>query len=122
MPNDFHIGDMVYAGDWCYGEIVRIENGYADVEYDTGSGGGCLPFELSELTHAEETNKEIKHCEFCCCLDFVDSNGEMRSYPKENYNFYAGYSKQIDVDNFDEFETENINYCPICGRKLNERE
>ena len=61
---------------------------------------------------------ELKHCDFCCYLNFEDSNGAMKSYPKEDYIFYAGYSKQFDVDMIDEFETENIKYCPMCGRQL----
>ncbi len=61
---------------------------------------------------------ELGHCDFCCYLDFEDSNGAMKSYPKEDYIFYAGYSKQFDVDIIDEFETENIKYCPMCGRQL----
>lgn len=53
MPNDsFEVGDQVYAGDWCYGQIVDIdfEKGEALVEFDTGSGGGSLWFEFRELT------------------------------------------------------------------------
>jgi hypothetical protein len=55
----FWIGDWVYAGDWCYGQIVDSavdDDGtvYYYVEFDTGSGGGCLPFELSELQLAPE--------------------------------------------------------------------
>lgn len=48
---DFKVGDYVYASDWCYGVIVRIEDNIADVEFDTAGGGGTLPFELSELKH-----------------------------------------------------------------------
>ena len=47
----FQIGDMVYASDWCYGEIVDIDRDkrIAYVEFDTCSGGGCLPFDFDEL-------------------------------------------------------------------------
>ena len=48
---NFEVGDMVYASDWCYGEIIRIEDGIADVEFETAGGGGTLSFELSELKH-----------------------------------------------------------------------
>ena len=34
------------------------------------------------------------------------------------FTFYAGYVKKIKEDEFDEFEIEKLNYCPICGRKL----
>ena len=50
----FEIGDWVYAGDWCYGQIAELKDDYAYVEFDTGSGGGCLPFELGELQRAPE--------------------------------------------------------------------
>lgn len=47
--NIFKIGDYVYADDWCYGQIVEIANGLAYVEFDTGTGGGTLPFDFNEL-------------------------------------------------------------------------
>lgn len=48
----FEVGDWVYAGDWCYGQIIGLdfENREALVEFDTGTGGGSLWFELGELT------------------------------------------------------------------------
>lgn len=55
MLNDsFETGDQVYAGDWCYGQIIDIsfENKEALVEFDTGTGGGSLWFEFGELTRA----------------------------------------------------------------------
>ena len=55
MLNDsFEIGDQVYAGDWCYGQIIDIsfENKEALVEFDTGTGGGSLWVEFGELTRA----------------------------------------------------------------------
>ena len=48
---DFKVGDKVYASDWCYGEIIRIEDNIADVEFETAGGGGTTLFELSELRH-----------------------------------------------------------------------
>ena len=50
--NEFHVGDTVYASDWCYGGIVRIDGIIAWVEVDTGTGGGTCAFELSELRRA----------------------------------------------------------------------
>ena len=53
MLNDsFEIGDQVYTGDWCYGQIIDIsfENKEALVEFDTGTGRGSLWFEFGELT------------------------------------------------------------------------
>lgn len=54
-------------------------------------------------------------CEFC---------GEWMAgdcRPKEQdagYKLYAGYCKQVAADDFFEDETEELNYCPICGRPL----
>ena len=36
------------------------------------------------------------------------------------YKLYAGYCKQVAADDFYEDETEELNYCPICGRPLTE--
>lgn len=48
----FEVGDWVYAGDWCYGQIIGLdfENREALVEFDTGSGGGSFWFEFGEMT------------------------------------------------------------------------
>ena len=54
LNGSFEIGDQVYAGDRCYGQIIDIsfENKEALVEFDTGTGGGSLWFEFGELTRA----------------------------------------------------------------------
>ena len=49
----FSIGDWVYVSDWCYGQIVNIDDGIASVEYDTGTGGGLCSFMIEDLTKAE---------------------------------------------------------------------
>ena len=51
----FKVGDWVYASDWCYGQIVDIEESgeCADVEFSTDGGGGCFAFPISDLTNAE---------------------------------------------------------------------
>ncbi|MCI7325961.1 hypothetical protein MR657_11175 [bacterium] len=53
-------------------------------------------------------------CEFCGYAEYPDKALQ----PKEGYLFYAGFSKQRGVDSFCEGETEEINFCPICGRPL----
>jgi hypothetical protein len=63
-----------------------------------------------------EQAERSKGCEFCCYTEYPDE----KLYPKEGYAFYAGFSKQVDVDAFDEGEVEKISYCPMCGRKLEE--
>lgn len=51
----FNIGDWVYASDWCYGQIMDIDEkgGEACVSYVTERGGGSFYFDISELTAAE---------------------------------------------------------------------
>lgn len=49
----FNVGDWVYASDWCYGFITKIEEGFAVVEYDTFSGGGNCSFMIEDLKKAE---------------------------------------------------------------------
>lgn len=48
----YEIGDYVYACDWCYGQIVDMDEYGALVEFDTGTGGGSLWFSYSELQKA----------------------------------------------------------------------
>lgn len=55
----FSVGNYVYADDFCYGKIVEIEGEVAYVEFDTGNGGGCLPFNLNELKLAKPPKKEV---------------------------------------------------------------
>ena len=52
MEPDFKIGDYVYACDWCYGQVVDMDEYGALVEIDTGTGGGSLWFSYSELQKA----------------------------------------------------------------------
>ena len=53
-------------------------------------------------------------CKFCC----YEENGKL--YPREIRYFYAGYSEQLDVDRFDEYEIEgkDFKFCPACGRDM----
>lgn len=63
----------------------------------------------------EKVVNEQEPCEFCG--EWV--GGECR--PREQdvgYTLYAGYTKQVSVDDFYEDETENLNFCPVCGRPL----
>ena len=58
MDRNFKVGDWVYASDWCYGQIFKIEDDIAVVEYDTGCGGGNCSFLLSSLKKAEPPKKK----------------------------------------------------------------
>lgn len=53
---NLQIGDRVYASDWCYGQIIDIDDDYIWVEFDTGTGGGTCAFEHDEVSLAEEEN------------------------------------------------------------------
>lgn len=54
MQKNFEIGDYVYAEDWCYGKIVYLTEQYAEVDFNSTSGGGSLTFALEDLKHAEQ--------------------------------------------------------------------
>lgn len=54
-------------------------------------------------------------CEFCG--EWIGGD----CTPKEQdagYKLYAGYYKQVAVDDFWECETDDVRYCPNCGRPL----
>lgn len=50
--SEFEVGDFVYGSNWCFGEIVQLDNYGAWVEFDTGTGGGTSYFEYEELVLA----------------------------------------------------------------------
>lgn len=56
----FNVGDWVYASDWCYGYITKIEDGFAVVEYDTGSGEGSCSFMFEDMVKAWPPKKNVK--------------------------------------------------------------
>ena len=55
----FKVGDWVYGGDWCYGQIMDIDEKKEEavVEFDTGSGGGSMFFNLEDLQAAKAPTK-----------------------------------------------------------------
>lgn len=54
--DEINIGDYVYGSDWCYGQVVDIDNKGARVEFETPGGGGSFWFDFNELTKAPEPN------------------------------------------------------------------
>ena len=56
--NNFKIGDWVYGDDWCYGQIMDIDNRGALVEYETAGGGGSVWFNFDELEKVPEHRDE----------------------------------------------------------------
>lgn len=63
----------------------------------------------------EKVANERGPCEFCG--EWI--GGDCTPREKDaGYKIYAGYTKQVAVDDFWEDETENLNFCPVCGRPL----
>ena len=63
----------------------------------------------------DRVERMTEPCEFCG--EWI--GGECN--PKEQdagYKIYAGYIKQVAVDDFWEDEIENLNFCPVCGRPM----
>ena len=56
--DNFKIGDWVYGDDWCYGQIMDIDNKGALVEFETPGGGGSMWFNFDELEKAPEPRDE----------------------------------------------------------------
>ena len=53
--NRFCIGDWVYASDWCFGQIVRInKDNTADVEFETCGGTACFGFGDLVLANSDQ--------------------------------------------------------------------
>jgi hypothetical protein len=96
----------------------EIEYAIANLEdflaADIGQGDLHMSSAETALTALREKAEREKGCEFCCYQECPDKT----LYPKEGYTFYVGFSKQIDVDAFDEIETDEIKYCPMCGKRL----
>ena len=51
---NFKLGDWVYAGDWCYGQVVAIDDDTVSVEFDTGTGGGTWTFDIEDVVPADD--------------------------------------------------------------------
>lgn len=61
----FEVGDWVFASDWCYGQIVKIVDDIAVVEYDTDGGGGNCSFIIRDLkkANAPKNHSEVVYYE-----------------------------------------------------------
>ena len=55
---NFKVGDWVYASDWCYGQIVAIDDDFISVEFDTGTGGGTCTFDMDEVVLADDRSSK----------------------------------------------------------------
>lgn len=63
----------------------------------------------------EKVLNEWEPCEFCGEWIGGDCTPRERDIA---YKIYAGYTKQVAVDDFVEDEIENLNFCPVCGRPM----
>ena len=50
---NFQIGDWVYAADWCYGQIIDIDEDSVWIEFETAGGGGTWAFDVDQVRLAE---------------------------------------------------------------------
>lgn len=98
----FKVGDRVYSEKDCIsGEIVEIKGYTALVEFRTPGGGGCLPFELSELKHEKEEVFKKKYVIF----------------DKESYVWQMVYcnSHKSDVEELEDIAKAMVSY-QYCGK------
>ena len=57
--SQFRVGDWVYGSDWCFGQIVHInEDNTADVEFESCGGGGTACFAFDDLVLANDGDKK----------------------------------------------------------------
>ncbi len=58
--SEFKVGDWVYAGEWIYGQIDYVGTDWADVVYETESGGGRLGFGFEDLKPAPAPEEKFE--------------------------------------------------------------
>ena len=95
------------AGHTEYGVWVEEKSGFRrmiTVDIDLALA------QIAEMESAEKT----KGCNLCCYTEYPDTT----LYPRDRSEFYAGRSRQVRVDDFDEDELNEVSYCPNCGRNL----
>lgn len=105
--DNFKIGDCVSVkDDFIEGEIVNIKEDVAYVEFRTAGGGGCLPFDLSELEHKES---EINRNE-----DFIQN---YVIFDKKTYVWQMVYcnSHRPDGEELEDIAKAMISY-QYCGK------
>lgn len=51
---EFELGDYVYGEDWCFGQIVKLEEDGVWVEFDTERGGGTCVFDYDQIKLADD--------------------------------------------------------------------
>ena len=83
---------------------------------DAPSNEACeIAIEALRPVSRERVERMTEPCEFCG--EWIGGD----CTPKEQdagYKIYAGYIKQVAVDDFWEDEIENLNFCPVCGRPM----
>jgi len=110
--DEFAENEIIYNNSADPEGMYNILDLAKNIDNGDGTEAGILLDISQRLAFYEDL--EEKGCEFCCYKEYPDK----ALYPREKQEFYAGRSKQVEVDDFDEVETNEINYCPMCGRKL----
>ena len=77
----------------------------------------AVPFKPFIYPPAHIDREAWEPCEWCG--EWIGGDCSPREQDA-GYKLYAGYCKQVAADDFYEDETEELNYCPICGRPLTE--
>lgn len=122
----FNVGDKVHIKGWYEGTIVAIDGDIADVEYTTPGGGGCLPFELSELEHIKEkphyyrVETLIGTNRFSCnCYNAesaLDALAEIfTEFPRYNR---SGVDFEQIINEMESGKRISYNVCPICITRM----
>lgn len=116
-PVYLYIYDTVLNSGWHIIKAVTkdkiIFRGWDTVYVPISSIGKS--FDLYAYPPTRIDREKWEPCEFCG--EWIGGD----CTPKEQdagYKLYAGYYKQVAVDDFWECETDDVRYCPNCGRPL----
>lgn len=51
---EFELGDYVYGEDWCFGQIVKLEEDGVWVEFFTGDDWATWVFDYDQVRYADD--------------------------------------------------------------------
>lgn len=108
---EYKVGDKVtYKG--VKGTIVREINGLYEVRLNIEEGRYLYAYEMESLT-------KYKGCSFCKHSEPLNdtSNSNFALVIKQGESAYY-LESEYDPGEWNDNDWGNINYCPMCGRKL----